>query len=337
MQKTLTLYAVNLPESLKNEIKKMIPREIEIIVTSLNELKNLSSENFFLIGDTSQVDCSYLGPWTYFFSNTQDNDEIHSINNLREKKLFLKNLEAILECYFHYLELKDGVLALESKINKSFISLDSNLQKIKRTHKKLVPIKTHKWKGVLLQSKYRAGELGKNEYFEIIEIQHQIIIAGFQFSSYFEQLQISDFIVNLRNEGDASKAFSTLQKFSQENLKNPCYFIWQINPTSLKTHLESTGHFLIHKLSERKLIPNSEFSLEKGSDYVILSPGIQLEWLKANNYLSMSEFIQKKITNSDTLVLNELFSELVKNDSDNYDNDILAFILEVSEYAITTA
>lgn len=295
------------------------------------------------------------------------------ISNCRT--IFSKNLLGFIDSsqpsllhapWFKRIVLESKILGTGAEVGAGQVHLGKileqsllELQRVKKMHEKVVPLRHEKIKGVHLYSKFAAGYASGGEFFDIKKDDHQVVIIVTHAKSYvassivlnhFEQFQklkkvtresIEDFLEELIDE---CRELELIDRDSPETLQ------LDMLKLDLRT-FEYEGYHFGHgayfsngtKLSnenERALNENFfeeahyEGKLDRGEKLIYASPGTLLNFeLKGERDL-LSKIVREQTPNGPREVLNEIFFQLKKkNEEDFLKFDASVIYLEVDSNA----
>lgn len=291
------------------------------------------------------------------------------------RTIFSKNLLGFIDIskpsllhapWFKRIVLESKILGTGAEVGAGQVHLGKileqsllELQRVKKIHEKVVPLRHEKIKGVHLYSKFAAGYASGGEFFDIKKDDHQVVIIVTHAKSYvassivlnhFEQFQkikkvtrevIEDFLEELIDE---CRELELIDRDSPETLQ------LDMLKLDLRT-FEYEGYHFGHgayfsngtKLSnenERALNENFfeeahyEGKLDRGEKLIYASPGTLLNFeLKGEKDL-LSKIVREQTPNGPREVLNEIFFQLKKkNEEDFLKFDASVIYLEVDSNA----
>ncbi len=233
------------------------------------------------------------------------------------------------------------------------------LQRVKKIHEKLVPIREEKIKGISLYSKFAAGLSSGGEFFDIKKNRNEVAIIVSCTKSYVTSSIVLGHFENFQKKGDLSKAGF---EYFLEELIEECRELELIDrdeheqlqldliTLNLKTfkfegfHFGNGRYFSNGKriLSENKLALNEnsfedayyEGYLKRGERLVFASPGT-LQNFRANDERDpVDRLILEQFDNGARELLNEVFFQLKKNNEEEFlQHDASLIYLEVDANA----
>lgn len=305
------------------------------------------------------------------FTDDISSDDIKKVRKVYEKSLlgFIDvSKPALLHIpWFKRIVLESKVLGTGAEVGQGQVHLGkileqslAELQRVKKLHEKVVPLRQEKIKGVNLFSKFAAGFSSGGEFFDIKKTDGQLLIILTHAQSYvassivlshFEQLQksdkfdrenLEDFLENLINE---CRDLDLIDRDEPETLQLDMLLL------DLKTYHFEGYHFGNgayfsngEKLSnENKRALNENFfeeahyegSLVRGQKLIFASPGVLQNFNLKNESGLLAKIIKEQYDNGPREVLNEVFFQLKKNtDEDFLRYDASVIYLEVNANAV---
>jgi hypothetical protein len=236
-------------------------------------------------------------------------------------------------------EVGAGQVHLGKILEQSLIEL----QRVKKIHEKVVPLRHEKIKGINLYSKFAAGFSSGGEFFDIKKDEHQVIVIVTHAKSYvassivlnhFEEFQriknvdkesIEDFLENLIDE---CRELDLIDRDNPETLQ------LDILRLDLRT-FEFEGFHFGHgsyfsngkKLSnENERALNENFfeeahykgKLERGEKLIYASPGVLQNFEVRGEKGLLGKIVLEQFDNGPREVLNEIFFQLKKNNEEDF-------------------
>lgn len=253
------------------------------------------------------------------------------------------------------------------KWNREFTELlEQNLgelQRIKKIHERVVPVREHKFRSGKIYSKYSAGTLSGGDFFDIIQTQNDLLILLSSTHSYLvssivmaqsallrkrEKIDfpaMDNFVKalhmelthkNLKFEKDELSGMLLLKI----NLKDLTCDGYLMGHTELMT-TERTYYVGANRPVDPAFLTPSKisFKLERNEHLLLISPGIRKNLKGFVGGEELVTYLKKRaVSKRPSELLNELFFELKRDISDEemlkYDSTILFF--EVDPHAILT-
>ena len=216
----------------------------------------------------------------------------------------------------------------------------NELERLKKIHENLVPIREEKFKGLSITSKFGAGECAGGEFFDVLSNDKEALMLVARSRSYlvssmimgqfdelrshskFDSESINNYISKLQNEIQDSK-------IKEEKRKLDVLFI-RIDLKTMKGKVWKSGDSVL--VNSGKMVETEEFSMNRGEKLMVMSSGL-LENDPGRSAL-LSKAIEK-MGNSPRDLLNEVFYTL-KNDKKGmfFSNDATMLVFEVDKNAI---
>lgn len=287
---------------------------------------------------------SYFGPNLLGYLNTDDNINLY-------KSFFSEILE------------NNVSTSGEEKISKEALKLLyeqslNELERIKKIHKKIVPVREEKLKNLYICSKFSAGLSSGSEFFDMIKNEEEIVIVLSSFKSY---LGTSIILKNLESIRDASSINEELIEDFLEEIANDCRDVDIIDSENHESFQFDLLHVNLNKMClvvyhfgksqallndtflfrKNELIVNeNNFEISKikssfshGDRFYYISPGATSELLSSK--VDIRDIINKCGDVSITETLNECMYHLKKNSVNDFlKHDSSLLFLEVSKNAI---
>jgi hypothetical protein len=291
------------------------------------------------------------------------------------KSIFGKNLLGFIDLtkpallhvpWFKRIVFESKILGTGAEVGAGQVNLGKileqsllELQRVKKIHERVVPLRHEKIKGINLYSKFAAGYSSGGEFFDIKKDDNQIILIVTHAKSYvassivlnhFEEFQkvthvdrekMEEFLEDLIDE---CRELELIDRDSPETLQ------LDLLRLDLRTfHYEgyhfgqgayfSNGQKLSNE-NERALNENFfeeahyEGKLERGEKLIFASPGALLNFEARGEKGLLSKVIKEQFDNGPREVLNEVFFQLKKNnDEDFLKFDASLIYLEVDAHA----
>jgi hypothetical protein len=217
------------------------------------------------------------------------------------------------------------------------------LQRVKKLHEKVVPLRQEQIKGISLYSKFAAGFSSGGEFFDIKKTNDEVAIIVTCAQSYVASSIVLGHFENFQKRGDLSKAGF---EYFLEELIDECrelelierdnYELLQLDliRLNLKTfkfegfHFGNGRYFSNGKriLSENSLPLNEnsfekayyEGLLERGEKLVFASPGTLQNFQDNNEPDLVDKLILEQFDNGARELLNEVFFQLKKNNEEDF-------------------
>ena len=260
---------------------------------------------------------------------------------------------------FNYILKENLNFETMSKINQRLSTFESfyekDLKSIKKIHKKLVPLRKEKIKGVVISSKFLAGMSSGGEFFDIKKEEGHLIVYLTSANSYYLSSLCLGFFDHLKKTKITKKEDllsylgfieNSIASAKQSNLKLQIgifiidlstYKIWGVNfgKTFVKSTksklLKGNDYFLSRENFDKSFF---SFNLERSEKLFIFSPGFKKSSSKLINDVQINKILEEG-ENSDDLI-NEFFFQIKRENLESefleFDSSILC--LEVDSNAI---
>lgn len=349
-------------ESIKHDIEN---HQAVFTANSLEEISDLN-ENELLISardfkNVENVHLKNVHEIYLVYSNASELDEekitkhkaninIFDLNVNLNKKLILNNIKTNRIKTEENKNLKSQLLSLAGRLENTLETFESELIKIKKIYKTMVPMRQSSYKGLDFMSKFFTGEASGGEFFDIVENKNYLILgASFAnsyllsscFMTHFQIMKgkkeiahsdIEELKKNLKVE------FDVIQESSNKTLEFE-YLILEIDLKTLEVRYHNNGNYSLYSTNDLVIAPaqqeSSVTALSRGQKYILVSPGLIKNWshygieelvfdvIKKNKQLENSEFIDE-------------LSLLLKSNSSGpfLKNDASIITIEVSENVI---
>ncbi len=233
------------------------------------------------------------------------------------------------------------------------------LQRVKKLHEKVVPIRQEKIKSVTLYSKFAAGFSSGGEFFDLKKSDKEIVIMLTSTKSYVASSVVLGHFEEFQKNGDSSKAgiedfleelideCRSLELISREDYKLLQLDIIRLD---LRTYEYEGFHFGkgcyysdgVKKIASNKL-PINENSFEesyfhgvlrRGQKLIYVSPGAFQNYEEKQQEDKIETVILEQFKNGAREILNEAFFQLKKdNEEDFLKYDASIIYLEVDPNA----
>jgi hypothetical protein len=234
------------------------------------------------------------------------------------------------------------------------------LQRVKRLHEKVVPMKNDNFKGVQILSKFAAGEGAGGEFFDIVKGEQEVLLLLTNTSSYvassiilshFEKLRAYQTFGLTRIKSfvnELSAELKDLELLDTKNSDSLQILVAKIDLSKMKIEgfqfgktelISSKGHFLSSNeipLS-KEFLDQAEFSfdLERGERLVISSPGVRKNCGGFMDSKKYEDFVKERLPLGPRELLNEVYFQLKKKrESDFLQFDASVIYLEVDKNVI---
>jgi len=234
----------------------------------------------------------------------------------------------------------------------------AELQRLKRLHEKIVPMRQEKFKGLNIVSKFGAGESSGGEFFDIVKGDKQFLVLVTSSSSYvvssmvlthFEYFRDKDSFSNEEMEKFLTDLSLDIRDrgFDEQDDRVVEIFLMRIDLNSLQIEGHQFGEFELKSLKgvhtksnelplDDMFFEKSHFvsRLDRGEKLLILSPGVLRNFQSRKEELSTS-FYTDLFEQAPNQMINEIFFQMkkeVKGDFLNHDATVI--YLEVNPNVI---
>lgn len=313
--------------------------EIGLLAFEYSEWKNLSE------GIKNQLRPLFHECFKLIDIEPQDYPSWHKEFPHSDSKTFLINFKEGVEFW------KPGVMAFlnaqqlhQSKdllkvgegLNQLVTQSLQELQRVKKIHETLVPIRTEKMKGFSITSKFAAGESSGGEFYDVIKGEEEFAIILAHSRSYV----VSGLILSAFEEFKKNKSFGPdhIQKFSVElaqivkrEVGPKAYeelqlLLARVDMKSLMiegvnwghSQLLSSGDFFVGENNfpiDSSFVEKAAFQnkLTRSGSYVLLSPGLRADCGDRIEGESLMSFVRRMMPDGPQKTLQELFYHLKRN------------------------
>lgn len=254
------------------------------------------------------------------------------------------------------------LLAAMSKELNALIEKSLNeLQRVKKLHEQIVPLREESIKGIKLLSKYGAGESSGGDFFDVIKGEGELLLLMTSSSSYVVSSMILSLFDNLRAkkrmdrqamEGFLNSVVAEVLRVTQENPKRkaapPQCFIARLDlkRKTVEGFIFGGCEFIsdgkvCYSGNEYQINPAFfeqawfEFKMERGERFLLLSPGVKkncAELIDGRSYLS---WLRDAMKGDSRNMLHETFYQLKKNrERDFLAYDASVIFIEVDQHAL---
>jgi len=342
---------------------------------NLNHLKLEGNEKLIIAGNSqalAQLDYNSISKkfsWVLFLIDDSDAPDLNFLENIAaikhvlvfdfNQQSILLNFQTILKI-FAMDEDAEKLAALSAQMDGVMTDAFQELQRAKRLHSKLVPIRKQETKGFTISSKYGAGLANGGEFFDSIlddncliffctasnsYVQNSVILTGFEdfkARGKYSKDQLELFLTNLSSECAKLNTTTSDDRLPLEvllmkiDLSSMSANIWQFGKFSWLSsdgEVSEGNQFPLAPAFFDKSFRNYKFC--RGEKILILSPGFAYNskgFLKKQPIL---RFAKEQLASEGREVLDELFFQLKKDkDQEFLDFDASAFHFEVNKNAI---
>jgi hypothetical protein len=254
----------------------------------------------------------------------------------------------------------DSMKEMGQEINRQVGQSLLELQRIKKFHEQIVPVRKKKTKGLEIVCKYAAGERSGGDFFDFVTSDQEILLLMTSTSSYvMSSLVLSHFEVwreKKHFDDEVLKNFLTaiFDEIQRLNLaptsgqKNLHMLLARIRMKSMQFSgyifggheiFSDHGHYFLGNQypPDRNFLEQSSFDLQlhRGEKLLILSPGIRQNFGNLIEGRDLVDFFRDQFHKRPVEILNELFFQLKKNvQGDFLKHDASAIFVGVDKNAI---
>ena len=245
-------------------------------------------------------------------------------------------------------------------LNKLISMTLSELQRVKKLHEQLVPIRNESFKGLTLSSKFAAGMSNGGEFFDIIKNEQYVLFLLTSSSSYVASSIVLGHFEKLKEMGNLSKEH--VEEFF-EDLLEECrnyelvdrdqpeklqLFLVKLDLKDLSFFGYSFGGAQVYSNKELNYSPNNhpfdenffekaffEKKLERNEKILIASPGVKKNLVEEMDGNEIESFLKGKVGGKPREILNEVFFQLKKDsDAEFLKHDASVIVIEVDKNVI---
>ncbi len=234
----------------------------------------------------------------------------------------------------------------------------AELQRLKRLHEKIVPMRKENFKGLNIVSKFGAGESSGGEFFDIIKGDKQFLVLVTSSSSYVVSSMVLTHFEYFRDKVSFSN--EEMEKFLTDlshDIRDRGFddadervveiFLMRIDLNSLQVEGHQFGEFELKSLKgvhtksnelplDDMFFEKSHFvsRLDRGEKLLILSPGVLRNFHSRKEELP-SSFYNDLFEQVPNQMINEIFFQMKKEvKGDFLDHDATVIYLEVNPNVI---
>lgn len=284
---------------------------------------------------------------------------IENVNTKNFQQLFLNRYKIYSARELQQNQDLDDVNDLNLKLDHVLKSFESELIRIKKIYKRLVPVRKSLHKGMRLKSKYITGESSGGEFFDVIEKNKQILLVAHSCNSYLASScfitmfsilqsgeQIADTAIELFLESvnaEMKAIESSLSKTAQSDI-----FLLRLDTVSLEYKIWNFGGFEVFDGVEKFVDSNNEVASKEGMSkvvtigrlnrdarYLIASPGLFKNWDHYQINPKFNQFLKSNIKLESEDFFDEVAINLKSKSNDDFvKHDTSMLIFEVDKNAI---
>lgn len=315
------------------------------------------------------IDVLKLGHYLLYDNSEGQNKEF--ISYLEKDSSLICPIDTSRDYRFH-IPLLRSALEKKSEIGKAdLVEVGENLnrmiqfsleelQRVKKLHEKVVPMKNDNFKGVQILSKFAAGEGAGGEFFDIVKGEQEVLLLLTNTSSYvassiilshFEKLRAYQTFGKERIKGfvnELSAELKDLELLDTKNSDSLQILIAKIDLNKMKIEgfqfgktelVSSKGHYLSSNEIPlgKEFLDRAEFGfdLERGERLVISSPGVRKNCGGFMDNKKYEDFVKERLPLGPRELLNEVYFQLKKSrESDFLQYDASVIYLEVDKNVI---
>lgn len=291
--------------------------------------------------------------WRKFPNLIYHHSDGDSIGLLRNQLMKLNQLVSTAEV------MRSQMISLNTELSEVMGSLETELLRLKRAHRKKTPRRLEEVKGINFFSKYAAGESMGGEFFDMFKTGHKVFILMSSTSSYLASSSILTFFSALKTKekitdemeteflGELKLEIDKINSSRQKKVEAHIFTaILDLNAYSITGH--KLGDFAFRtsrgqdvEINSRELnfdskIENGSFSyqLSRGEKLMFTSPGFGHNWSSMSADFMPEEVLTKASINSID-ILDELFFQMKKDSETGFLNrDASVILLEVDKNVI---
>lgn len=358
------MFGLKLIESkyeISDSLSKNISNDENIVLIDFNTFKQASD---FLSKSRMDLNCSL------FIGVNKDEQYSDELIKLCERDPLVKgfiNFDDSVELSFPLFRLalnryssvsKEDLEDVGSNIDELVKYTLEELQRVKKLHEKLVPMRKEEVKGLNLFSKFAAGESSSSEFYDLVKGDQELIILMTNAGSYMVSSMILDHFEELKGLSHFSK--DNLLKFVNnlkveltasslpDSRKRLEMMVLRIDLKTLRIEgYNFGGQDLItnkeqYKLGNGSIVttgdPDScffEIRLDRGEKLALLSPGVKSNSngiIDGRDYVG---FVKDQFSSSPKEAMNEIFFQLKRFTKSSFlQDDASIILLEVDSNVI---
>ncbi len=251
--------------------------------------------------------------------------------------------------------------AMSKELNSLIEKTLGELQRVKKLHEQIVPLREESIKGLKLLSKYGAGESSGGDFFDVIKGEGEMLLLMTSSSSYvvssmilshFDVLRAKKNLNRSSMEGFLTSVMSEVEKVAAENPKRkaapPQCFIARIDLKRKTVEGFVFGGCEFFSSGKNYIAGNDfqvnpaffdqawfELKMERGERFLLLSPGLRKncqEFIDGRPYIS---WLRDSLQGEPRNMLHEIFYQLKKNrERDFLAYDASVIYIEVDQHAL---
>jgi hypothetical protein len=300
--------------------------EAVFMLSSVDEIEELEDDSLLLdvscfkINELFKINLDKFKD-IYLLFNSKDLISINNTQALIEtcelSKVFDVNFEGCSKLLLNAVEqnrkkreetllFKNQVIDLSRKLEMTLDQFDTELNKIKKVYKKMVPFRQSVFKGIEFKSKFFTGESAGGEYFDISESGQKLILGASSCSSYLMSSCYMTHFSNLKKlekvtDQDIKTFIKVLDQeyelINESSNKEITFenFILSIDLSTFEINFQNNGNFILFGRDGIVITPSNgdtgQGELKRGEKYILISPGYLKNW----EYYGNSEFVFDEI------------------------------------------
>lgn len=263
---------------------------------------------------------------------------------------------AFFDSFVGQINIIDSQKGILKKLNSTIESILAQLKRVKSFHEKIVPIRNENFRGININSRFCAGTASGGEYFDFFKSNQSLWLFSINASSYITIGSFLSIVDNWKEYG-SNLDFKIIEKelnASSEEFKSfgeVSLLVLRVDLHTLEVDCLNVGGHEI--LDNEKIIISrnsnsfqdcviesqlTQFSLVRGSQLVILSPGYFNNTGDKIDEGSTFNFLKKNTLSNENLVQELTFQSKRKyGDLDFMPFDQTIFVIGVEKNVISKA
>lgn len=226
------------------------------------------------------------------------------------------------------LNFSSGALPMDKLANdldKIYEFTKSELTRIKDLHDRFVKVRTDKLKGMILTSKFMAGEKSGGEFFDVLQNEHEIVFIQAGSDSYILSSILLGEIETLKEKAVAGDLQTHAQQFlkiinhhANENKGDLSYCVMSINLKNLHAtfNIKGQGH-LFYDNEWISFDRSMQLKLRPKQRLCLISDGAFKNWTLLSKK-QIENFFKTNEEMSTKDLINEFFFEVSRNKSGSF-------------------
>jgi hypothetical protein len=252
-----------------------------------------------------------------------------------------------------------GIRGIGETLNRLVASTLNELQRVKKLHERLVPLRQDHVKGLSVHSKFAAGETSGGEFFDMVKDEQSVLfiasssrsyVASSIILSHFEVLrgkkqigvsQMEEFLEALTCE------LRDLELIDRDRFDLVQLVVANVDLKTMRIDGYHFGNFQLHSLAggdEGNQYPlNENFfdkarftrTFQRAEKLVLLSPGVILNANGKLGGMDVAQYVRSQMPNGAKIFLTELFFQLKRDLTREFlQYDASAIFIEVDPHVI---